>query len=500
MRKVVPCLRSNLLGRVAAVALISGATAACSSDSSRFGEDPFGNPFSSASAAPERASRSDEYTGSVQAAPTGRVERAPLAAPNPAQAKPMRGFDSGGYRAPQPEPTVTGSLSPARGAVSRSGASGWSAEGGSTVTLGRGETINTLSQRYGVPANAIMQANNLDNANGVGPGSQIVIPVYAAGGGRPVASAAAPAPSPVAAAPQAVEAAPARMQQAAAPQASGGVHVVASGETLSSVARQYGTTRTAIASANGISPDTMVRQGQKLSVPGQGQQVASRSTAPAPAAAPVGAQTKMQFVQGPQAHGEKPAQAAPADAPQKTAALAPQAKPSAAPASGSQAPAFAAAPAKAPAATEPADNVKTASLKAEDPAPAAAPSGPSFRWPVRGRVISAYGSKANGSSNDGVNIAVPEGTEVKASDDGVVAYAGSELKGFGNLVLIRHENGWVTAYAHNSALNVKRGDTVRRGQIIAKSGATGSVSSPQLHFEVRKGATTVNPLEHLPNA
>jgi murein DD-endopeptidase MepM/ murein hydrolase activator NlpD len=119
---------------------------------------------------------------------------------------------------------------------------------------------------------------------------------------------------------------------------------------------------------------------------------------------------------------------------------------------------------------------------------------------VRGRVISAYGSKASGSSNDGVNIAVPEGTEVKASDDGVVAYAGSELKGFGNLVLIRHSNGWVTAYAHNSALEVKRGDTVRRGQIIAKSGATGNVNSPQLHFEVRKGATAVDPLEHLPGA
>ena len=106
----------------------------------------------------------------------------------------------------------------------------------------------------------------------------------------------------------------------------------------------------------------------------------------------------------------------------------------------------------------------------------------------------------NGQQNDGVNLSVPEGTSVRAADDGTVAYAGSELKGYGNLLLVRHNNGFVTAYAHASELLVKRGDTVRRGQVIAKSGATGTVTSPQLHFEIRKGSVPVDPMTYLPGA
>jgi murein DD-endopeptidase MepM/ murein hydrolase activator NlpD len=93
---------------------------------------------------------------------------------------------------------------------------------------------------------------------------------------------------------------------------------------------------------------------------------------------------------------------------------------------------------------------------------------------------------------------VPEGTVIKAAEGGVVAYAGNELKGFGNLVLIRHSGDWVTAYAHSSEILVKRGDVVRRGQPIAKAGRTGNVSAPQLHFEVRRGASPVDPMDHLP--
>jgi murein DD-endopeptidase MepM/ murein hydrolase activator NlpD len=125
---------------------------------------------------------------------------------------------------------------------------------------------------------------------------------------------------------------------------------------------------------------------------------------------------------------------------------------------------------------------------------------PSFRWPARGRVISGAGAMTNGQQNDGINLALPEGTPVHAAEDGVVAYAGSELKGYGNLVLVRHSNGFVTAYAHASEIMVKRGDQVRRGQVIAKSGQTGNVSSPQLHFEIRKGSTPVDPTQYLPGA
>jgi murein DD-endopeptidase MepM/ murein hydrolase activator NlpD len=125
---------------------------------------------------------------------------------------------------------------------------------------------------------------------------------------------------------------------------------------------------------------------------------------------------------------------------------------------------------------------------------------PGFRWPVRGRVIAAFGPKSNGVQNDGINLAVPEGTPIKAAEDGVVAYAGSELKGYGNLVLVRHPNGFVTAYAHASDILVKRGETVKRGQVIAHAGQTGSVTSPQLHFEIRKGATPVDPSQYLSGA
>ena len=127
---------------------------------------------------------------------------------------------------------------------------------------------------------------------------------------------------------------------------------------------------------------------------------------------------------------------------------------------------------------------------------ASLPSGNSadFRCPARGRVISGFGGAA---SNEGINIAVPEGTPVKAAEAGTVAYAGSEVKGYGNLVLIRHDNGFVSAYAHNGEISVKRGDKVKRGQVVAKSGQSGNVTSPQLHFEIRKGSTPVDPIPHL---
>ena len=134
--------------------------------------------------------------------------------------------------------------------------------------------------------------------------------------------------------------------------------------------------------------------------------------------------------------------------------------------------------------------------KSEPAAPApvadATPS-ESFRWPAKGRVIAGYGS----SGNEGINIAVPEGTPVKAAEEGTVAYAGSDVKGYGKLVLVRHANGYVSAYAHNGEIDVKPGEKVKRGQTIAKSGASGNVTSPQLHFEIRKGGSPVDPMSQL---
>ena len=120
-----------------------------------------------------------------------------------------------------------------------------------------------------------------------------------------------------------------------------------------------------------------------------------------------------------------------------------------------------------------------------------------FIWPLRGRILSSYGPKGEGLHNDGINIAAPRGSPVHAAGSGTVAYAGNELRGFGNLLLIRHAGGWVTAYAHNQKLLVQRGQKVRRGQAIARVGSTGSVVKPQLHFEIRRGRRAINPARQL---
>ncbi len=135
---------------------------------------------------------------------------------------------------------------------------------------------------------------------------------------------------------------------------------------------------------------------------------------------------------------------------------------------------------------------------AKSPVPPPPPrTGNGFMWPARGAILSSFGPKGGGLHNDGLNIRLKRGDPVKAAESGVVAYAGSELKGFGNLLLVRHEGGWVTAYAHNDRLLVKRGDRVVRGQHIAAGGMTGNVKTPQLHFEIRKGSSAVDPQRYL---
>ena len=125
--------------------------------------------------------------------------------------------------------------------------------------------------------------------------------------------------------------------------------------------------------------------------------------------------------------------------------------------------------------------------------------GKGFDWPIQGRIIERYGTGPNGTHNDGINIAARAGEPVRAADAGTIAYAGNELRGYGNLILIKHAGGYMTAYAHNSQLLVRRGDVVKRGQEIAKAGATGTVDIPQVHFEIRKGTTTIDPISLLPS-
>ncbi len=117
----------------------------------------------------------------------------------------------------------------------------------------------------------------------------------------------------------------------------------------------------------------------------------------------------------------------------------------------------------------------------------------SFAWPVQGHVLSDFGAASNGERNDGINIAAPVGTAIRASADGVVSYKGDGLKGYGNLLLIRHAGDYVTAYAHAGSFIVARGNKVMKGQIVGYTGRSGDVDAPQLHFEIRHDTTPVNP-------
>jgi murein DD-endopeptidase MepM/ murein hydrolase activator NlpD len=135
-----------------------------------------------------------------------------------------------------------------------------------------------------------------------------------------------------------------------------------------------------------------------------------------------------------------------------------------------------------------------------NPAAAALPRGARFAWPLNGRILAGYGTAPDGSRNDGISIAAPRDTPVTAIEGGAVAYAGNELRGYGNLILIKHADGWISAYGHCDELLVKKGDQVHRGTVIAKVGATGNVNEPQLYFELRRGKQPVNPREFLATA
>ncbi|NIJ39832.1 murein DD-endopeptidase MepM/ murein hydrolase activator NlpD [Parvibaculum indicum] len=230
----------------------------------------------------------------------------------------------------------------------------------------------------------------------------------------------------------------------------GRYHTVQRGETVYSISRRYDVDMASLTQRNNIPPPYEIRVGEKLQIPGRGTQVQTASGVPRPQARPTPGR--------PESANARLALTLPLQRPSRSVGT----------------PVATAQPTRSPVPPPPA-------------------SSGSFVWPVQGKVISSYGPKANGLHNDGVNIAVAEGTPVHAAQTGVVAYAGNELKGYGNLLLIRHSNGWVTAYAHNSRLLVKRGDRVTRGQEIALAGKSGSVVTPQVHFEIRKGAKALNP-------
>ena len=403
----------------------------------------------------------------------------------------------------------------------------WDWEGGTAVVVAPGETIDAIARKHHVPARAIIEANNIANAAVIVPGQRLVIPRYKVHGagaklahataprvpanaaspalGSPAPAAAAmpiaptlraPAPpvvatatpprasatsvvaaaspprapaAPVATTPVPVQSGPASLPGSApigsaqtllpAPP----VHTVSSGETLGSIAHKYHVKTNEIMVANGLGGDTSLKIGMKLTIPVKMTPAKGRAVAGAPGAAPAA-----------------PAGVASAVASAKLSAM------------------HGAPPVGKTASTEQATGARVAAEAAPEETGTANSLAPAFRWPLRGRVVNNFGAKVSGSANDGIDLAVPEGTPVRAAEDGVVAYAGNELKGYGNLVLVRHANGFVTAYANASEVMVKRNDQVHKGQVIAKSGQTGAATAPQLHFEVRKNSSPVDPIQYLP--
>ena len=460
MSRVAELLRSRRVPQAAVLALMSVGFAGCSADmQTRFSDNSFSNPFASqpeatGSVRPPAAERREppQYARpQASSAPQFQSQALPPPAAVAPSAYPASsgGVSGGGrgissYAPPSHSPIETTATVPPRSVA----AARPSAQNGSTIIVGTSDTLDSLAKRHGVSPAAILQANGYKGPRVLSPGQQLIIPKQTAVAG------AAPSLAPAASKPVAAAAAPSS------------VHIVNRGDTLMSIARRNSVPVGELAKANNLDQTAKLSLGMKLTVPG------SKSVAAVPPAQPA------------------IVVAAPAQP------VAPVAAPATKMASAGGPPQAARLASATTNVVEEKPVVEQASVKPSEATGAL----PTFRWPVRGKVITTYGSKTNGKSNDGINLAVPEGTPVKAAEDGVVAYSGNELKGYGNLVLVRHSNGYVTAYAHASELMVKRGDTIKRGQIIAKSGQSGEVGSPQLHFEIRKGSSPVDPLQFLNGA
>jgi murein DD-endopeptidase MepM/ murein hydrolase activator NlpD len=263
------------------------------------------------------------------------------------------------------------------------------------------------------------------------------------------------------------------------------------GQTLSGIAHAFHVPMQVIAEANHLLPPYRIEVGRTLIIPQAGRPAVPLTPAPL-AALPPPKSEEVATSKPPEAMSLERMVLPPAGNPSVAAVVPPT------PAVPTQSPvAEAPHPDAKPTATPPAP-AGTLEPPAATPAPPTpASDGGTFLWPVRGHVLSGYGSGRDGTHNDGINIAAPRGAAIEAADGGIVAYAGNELRGYGNLILVKHPNGWISAYAHCDLMLVKRGDKVARGQTIARVGSTGSVAEPQLHFELRRGNHAVDPREFL---
>ncbi len=431
-----------LLPRHGAAILIAGLLGGCSAEISRFDFPGF-----------SLTDKKDTQTASLQ---SSDGNRGPSYLGNEGRYNTSSGYDRGGYTAPRSlrDSTVaTANLpdaSPSYGKPAYGNDRGREPQPsyrqpspvrpGESVEVQPGDTLYGLSRRHGVSVAELMEVNGLSNPS-LHPGQKLYLPEgYHA---RPAVSqppmTTASVTLPPSLPPPSL--APATRAKYA------GSYTVRNGDSVYGIARSYGVQVAELQRVNGITDPHSVRVGSVLRVPGAaGAEPAPMGTTHVAVAPPV-VQSTGQSTRQPTVINRREIAAAGSD-------------------------------------------VSTGAI---NPPPRAA-VGDKLRWPVQGKILAAFGQRNDGTHNDGINLSVPQGTPVHAAEAGTVAYAGNELKGYGNLVLLRHDNGWVTAYAHNEQLLVKRGDKVQRGQVIAKAGRTGSVDQPQLHFELRQGSKPVDPV------
>jgi murein DD-endopeptidase MepM/ murein hydrolase activator NlpD len=479
--------RRIVISRVAVRLMLAAGSAVLMTgcaDSSRFADpfnDPFGGKKSLASRQVDQAP-----TGSIQQDLPSRqayvapVETRPLPAP---QASAHAATVASTPVAPQSIP------GPLPGADPH-----WTTNGGTPIIMAQGETPAVIANRYGVPTDALVKSNGYATAAAVRPGAKLIIPVYRANANAVARTNAATTPQQIAGAAAGVSG---KVTEAKAESKPVAAPVMTKAERLAQRQEELKAEREKAAAKEAERKSAQLKAQEELR---------------ARKAAELEAKTKKQAELKAKAEAEKAAKAQAKNdslkyaAARKSSAVAETSQATATTAPVQVAKAEQKVVAAAPTSVAKGSNVDTSATGAINPdvlKPNSATADsqksasgeekrPEFRWPVRGRIIQGFAS-----GGDGINIAVPEGTQVKAVEEGEVAFAGSELKGFGNMILIRHPNGYVSAYAHNSQIEVKRGDKVKRGQTIARSGQTGNVGSPQLHFELRKGSTPVDPTTYL---
>ena len=476
---------SGLATRAMGSLIIGAALAGCSADVMRLDSPPSFSLSDSSSSSLSRPSasmaRSGAGAGALSAPPAQAAE---------SYAPPRSNAGDSVKMAALPEPAPAYSPEPARGApVAAPAAKAMKpaaapnaapAGKGEAITVVPGDTFYGLSKKHHVSIAELMSVNGMTSPN-LKPGQTLYLPAGKTAGKKPLTrpeaagAVAAAAPAPAAVAPP----------TAAVLAKYDGSYTVKKGDSLYALSLQMKVPLAELQQVNGITDVRKVKPGAVLKVP-------STAVAGLPAAAPSVAAS------GTEAGGKVPAAVVAKEAASgagiasttqpvlingdKKVATVEAARPDA-----PAVPVTAAAPAEV---AQAAAGPKGAQVAAAGDAGAAIGK---LRWPAKGKVVAAFGPRPDGTHNDGVNLSVPLGTEVHAAESGVVAYAGSELKGYGNLILVRHDNGWITAYAHNEEMLAKRGDKVKRGQVIAKAGKSGQVDAPQVHFELRQGSKPVDP-------